>query len=153
MGKKKKKKYKKMKEDFRVYDNFASYVDKTLPSKWEKIEEDIDFMIRETEKADRKYKKMKAKAKKGKIKVSLKDYRKSHPIKVRESILEFFKSSDFLEIVTFILTNGATIAKVIGRMIASLIALILSVKPIRRSIPASMLDKMSWLYEKGMGNI
>lgn len=149
MGKKKHKN--KKKHDFeklmQSYDSFSNYSNKHLDKKWMDIEYDLDQMIREIKKSDKKYEKMKAKVKKGKIKVDLKQYRRDHPVHTRKKALEFFKSGNVLEIIQELIVNGKSVVKVVASMICTLIVLILSCKKIREIIPINMLERMRSAYE------
>lgn len=149
MGKKKHKN--KKKHDFeklmQSYDSFSNYSNKHLDKKWMDIEYDLDQMIREIKKSDKKYEKMKAKVKKGKIKVDLKQYRRDHPVHTRKKALEFFKSGNVLEIIQELIVNGKSVVKVVASMICTLIVLILSCKKIREIIPVNILERMRSAYE------
>ena len=149
MGKKKHKN--KKKHDFeklmQSYDNFSNYSNKHLDKKWMDIEYDLDQMIREIKKSDKKYEKMKAKVKKGKIKVDLKQYRRDHPVHTRKKALEFFKSGNVLEIIQELIVNGKSVVKVVASMICTLIVLILSCKKIREIIPVNILERMRSAYD------
>lgn len=149
MGKKKHKN--KKKHDFeklmQSYDSFSNYSNKHLDKKWMDIEYDLDQMIREIKKSDKKYEKMKAKVKKGKIKVDLKQYRRDHPVHTRKKALEFFKSGNVLEIIQDLIVNGKSVVKVVASMICTLIVLILSCKKIREIIPVNILERMRSAYE------
>ena len=150
MSKKKKKNKKRdreLDEIFRGCDSFAKFTNKHNDKKWEDIEYDLDKMIREIKKSDKKYEKMKAKVKKGKIKIDLKEYRRDHPIHTRQKAVEFFKNVNVLEIIQELIVNGKSILKVIAAMISTLIVLVLSCKKIREIIPVNVLEKMRSTYE------
>ena len=152
MGKKKKnkKKNKERREFEKImesYNSFSNYSNKHMDEKWADIEYDLDKMIKEIKKSDKKYEKMKAKVKKGKVHVDLKQYKKDHPVHTRKKALEFFKSGDFLGILQEIIVNGKTVLKVIASMVSTLIVLILSCKKIREIIPVGLLERMKTAYE------
>ena len=146
MGKKNKEK-REFDKIMESYENFSNYSNKRMNKKWADIEYDLDKMIKEIKKSDKKYEKMKAKVKKGKVRVDLKQYKKDHPVHTRKKALEFFKSANFIDIIQEIIVNGKTVLKVIASMISTLIVLILSCKKIREIIPVSILERMKTAYE------
>lgn len=147
MSKKHKKKRKNSveREMIRCRD-FSRYVRDSNDRRMYKIQDELDEYIHDIKKADKKYEKMKAKVKKGKCKVDLKEYRRNNPVKCRMKAADIFKDSSFLDMLHAIFTNGKTILVVICQMVATLITLILSCKKARECLSAKTINRMQSAY-------
>lgn len=154
MAKKKKKgkKSKKVVYDLKAYEDFASYSKNRNEYKMEKLRFELDDLISDVKKSDKKYERLKKKVKKGKKpKSALKEYRKNHVVHSRRRALEFVKSTDFITLLGSLIINARAIVQVISQMLASLIVLLLSCKKFRESIPINVVEKLQSTYDFCLG--
>ena len=143
MSKKNKKKEKSIKKQIKMIQEF----DNSMSDKYSDIMDEISEYQYELNQAEKKArKKMKKKLKKDKSYV----YDNRERINARKKIVNRMESNDFFNRIENSLSQTGSIIIMICRLVAALIAAILSFEPIKALISNRSLTKMNKIYNFAM---
>lgn len=139
----KKKKHHKKKNEFTKDKTFIDNLEKRLESQYQEIVEDIEDIQHQIYKADKKKReKQKKKMKKGKI-----SFYEPKDKKIRVWASERISSDNFFSRIKNILEELKPVAIIISKLVATLIASILSLDIVKANITQQNLSRMGTLYK------
>lgn len=153
MGKKKKKKNKKKDSFSNAFYSFDRYLDRKNEENWKPVMDDLESYIRVCEKAEKKFQKKrdkelkKIKAKGGNVNVAKIKLRMSKAEKKREKICNGIEDGDFLDTIVELINKGAVVLKVIGKLVALLLTILLSSEWVRTKLTSKTMKRMKSVYE------
>lgn len=146
----KKKKNKKHDEFSNAFYSFDRYLDRKNEENWKPVMEDLEDYIRVCEKAEKKYNKRLEKeikhARKYGGDVNAVKLKMSKAEKERKKIVNGIEDGNFLDTIVQLFNQGAQVIKVIGKLVALLITLLLSSAWVRSRLSASTLKRMHTVY-------
>lgn len=146
----KKKKNKKHNEFSNAFYSFDRYLDRKNEENWKPVMEDLEDYIRVCEKAENKYNKRLEKeikrARKRGGDVNAVKLKMSKAEKERKKIVNGIEDGNFLDTVVELVNQGAQVIKVIGKLIALLLTLLLSSAWVRSKLSASTMKRMYTVY-------
>ena len=141
------KKKNKLKKQEEQYTYFSNYSRKMTAKQMDGIKDDLSKLLKEIERDEKKFRKQKAKVKRGEVKLDVDDYIRKHPKDSKRKAADMLTSTDFVKVVRFMSTHGKYIAIVVAQMVAALIVVVLSSKEIRETLSAKTIKRMQKTYE------
>ncbi len=141
------KKKNKLSEQEAQFRYFGKYAKKMSDKQMDAIKDDLDHLLKEIERDEKKFKSQKAKLKGGKVMVDMDDYIRKHPKDSKRKAADLLRSTDFITVLKFLSTHGKTIAIVVAQMVAALIVVVLSSKEVRETLSAKTIKRMRKTYK------
>ena len=134
----KKQKKKKKKNDKYLEKYFTG----TVNTQWESIVADIECLVKDINKTDKKARK---KRRNTASFTSLQPTRKQ--VKVRKTVIELFQDSTFLESILYALTHARGFIQLIARLFCLLVVTLFSIDFIRMLVPDKLMIVINNVYE------
>ena len=141
-----KKKHRLSKQD-QQYTDFSNYARRLNDRQMSSISDDLEKLIKEIERDEKKFRKQKAKVKHGTVRVDVDDYIRKHPKDAKRRAADLFTSTDFVAVMKFLSTHGKAVAVVVAQMVATLIIIVLSSKEIRETLSSKTIKRMQKTYK------